>query len=150
MRELSVTVGMALTFARLAVGLQAELLLMQQFSDGGPSNLVTQGHQGAGQLRERFARPAQRRHRIAARVRLHHRQQIGEQRRVFLQERLAAPAGTADALGRERLCGGQLDKPSSNRAGRNAGRPRHRGNAAITGGARFRGSEDAPRPLVQM
>src|SRR5512143_2221841 len=45
--ELCIPIRMAITLAGLAVALQAELLLLQQFADDRVADLVAQGHQFA-------------------------------------------------------------------------------------------------------
>ena len=63
-----------------------------------------------GQVPQRLGRPPQRRHWIAALVRLHQRQQGWEEIRVPPRGGLAAPTRPADATGREgRLAGLQLE-----------------------------------------
>jgi hypothetical protein len=137
MFELGVAIRVRVAFARLAIGLQAELLSVQQVTDSGASDLVAHGHQRARQLRQTFAGPAQRRHRIAARVRLHHRQQISQQRWVLGHQRPVAATWPADTVGSELVRRGQLGQASPYRACRDAGRPRHSSNATIPGRAGF-------------
>ena len=78
MDELRIAVRMTVALAGLAVGLQAELLLMQQFANHGTADPMALCHQGQRQLRQNLAGLAQRRHRIAALARVHQRQPIVE------------------------------------------------------------------------
>ena len=94
--ELRVAIGVALSLARLAIGLQTELLLMQQLTDQRAANTMAFGDQDPRQLRQAFAGPAQRRHRIAARVRFDQCQQIGNQRGILRHSLLATAAGATD------------------------------------------------------
>ena len=150
MHELGVAVRVAFAFARLAIGLQAEFLPVQQFTDRGAPDLVTHGHQCERQLRQALAGPAQRRHRIAARVRLHHRQQIGQKGWVLVHERLVAPARAADTRGSELIRRRQFSQAPSDRTRGDPGCLRHRGNPAIPSGAGFRRGEDTSPSLVQV
>jgi hypothetical protein len=65
---------------------------------------------GVGQVPQRVGRPPQRRHRVAALVRLHQRQQGRDELRVLPGGWPAAPTRPADATGRQRrLAGRQLN-----------------------------------------
>ena len=64
-----------------------------------------------GQVPQRLGRPPQRRHRIAALVRLDQRQQGRDELRVLLGGRLASPTWPADAAGRQRLLAGLQLEP---------------------------------------
>ncbi len=72
-------IGIVGAVARLAIGLQAELLLLQQLADNRGADLAPEVVEFGGQPAQALARPAQRRHRIAARVGLDQRVQIVEQ-----------------------------------------------------------------------
>ena len=150
MLELGVAIRVTVAFARLSIGLKTELLSMQQVADGGASDLVAQGHQRARQLRQTFAGPAQRRHRIAARIRLHQRQQIGQQRRILVHKRLVTATLPTNTVENELISRRQFSQTSPDRARRNAGRTRYCGYAAVPSGASFRRRKDASAPLVQM
>ena len=132
--ELRIAVGMAVAFPSLAIGLQAELLLMQQLANHRAADPVAFRRQSRRQLRQAFAGPAQRGHRIAARTRIDQRQQVGQESRVLLHQRLApaaAPPHPAD-IQRVRAC--QFLQATTDRAGRNAGRRRYRRDGPISGG----------------
>ena len=77
--ELRIAIGMAVAFPGLAIGQQAELLLVQQLADHRAADPVAFRRQSRRQLRQAFAGPAQRRHRIAALTRIDQRQQVGQE-----------------------------------------------------------------------
>jgi hypothetical protein len=66
------------------------------------ADLVSELAQFLGQTAQTLASPAQRRHRIAARVGLDQGVQVVEQTGGRLGQRLASPAGPADPIGRRR------------------------------------------------
>jgi hypothetical protein len=66
----SVAVWIIGAFLGLTIGLQTELLRLQQFADDRMADFVPELVQFGGRAAQALARPAQRRHRIAARVRL--------------------------------------------------------------------------------
>ena len=151
MDELRVAIGVALSLARLAIGLQTELLLMQQFADQRAANPMAFGDQCPRQLRQALACPAQRRHRIAARVRLDQCQQIG--RPAWYPAPLASCHRRRDD--------GSV-QASSGSAAANSFKPRpivlaadprgahHRRDTAIPGRLGFRRRKDTPGSLVQV
>src|SRR5208283_580150 len=100
--KLRVAVGIVSALARLAIGLQAELLLLQQLADNRVADLVPEFVEFSRQPAQALARPAQRRHRIAARVGLDQRVQIIEQAGVRFRQRFASPSWTANPTGRRR------------------------------------------------
>ncbi len=148
--ELRIPIRVAFPLARLAIGLQTELLLVQQLAEQSAANPVALGDQRLRQLRQALHRPAQRRHRIAARIRLDQRQQIGNQRGILRHPLLAATTGTADPTQVKHLGIGQFLQPPANRAGRHAGGARYRRNATIPGRLGFCRREHAPGTLVQV
>jgi len=77
--ELGVAVWIVGALAGLAIGLQAELLPLQQFANDRVADLVAELFQFGGQPAQALAGPAQRRHWIAARARLDERVQILKQ-----------------------------------------------------------------------
>ena len=85
---------MRLTSAALAV-----TLALEQLTDQRAANPMAFGDQCPRQLRQALACPAQRRHRIAARVRLDQCQQIGNQRGILRHSLLATAAGATDPSG---------------------------------------------------
>ncbi len=105
--------GIVGALARLAVGLEAEFLLLQQLAD--MADLVAEFVEFPDQPAQTLARPAQRRHRIAARVGLDQRVQIVEQTGVRFRKRLR-PSRTANAARLQRRRGVQFLKAASDRA----------------------------------
>jgi hypothetical protein len=90
--ELRVAVGVVGAFAGLAVGLQAELLFLQQLTDDRVADLVPEIAEFVREPAQALAGPTQRRHRIAARVGFDQRVQIVEQTGVRFGQRFASPA----------------------------------------------------------
>jgi hypothetical protein len=141
--ELRVPVRMAVAFAGLAVGLQAEFLRVQQLAHHRAADPVAPGDQGGRRLRQALAGPAQRRHRVAplARLRssapsgLDQGQQIAKPRRILRHQQLAPAAETANPVGGLRVGRSQPLQATADRACRNARRRRHRSDAAVSGGA---------------
>ena len=89
--ELGIPVGMLAPFQRLGRGLQAVAGVLEQRGHRPIPDPVAPLLQGARQLPGALAGPPQRRHRIAARVRVDQRLQIGQQGRVSLGQRLRPP-----------------------------------------------------------
>jgi hypothetical protein len=73
--KLGIPIGVLRAFQRLGVGLEAEAMLPQQLADRGRRHRMSLAGELIGQVPQRLGRPPQRRHRIAALVRLHQRQQ---------------------------------------------------------------------------
>ena len=103
------------------------------------------GRQVAGRLR----RPPQRRHRIAALVRLHQGQQRREQPRVQVSGPLAAPARTPDPAQRLRA-GIQLVDAQRHRGLADPGGPRHQPDPAVAQRTGLGAHQQPPLPLVQV
>ena len=150
MVELGVAIGMGRPLAGLAIGLQAELLLMQEFTDQGAADPVTLSHQRPRQLRQAFACPSQRRHGVAACAGLDQRQQIGHQHGILRHTLLAPATVAAHAPQVQQFAGGHFLQAPPNRARGNPGGARHRGDAAIPSRFGLCCRQYAPRPLVQM
>src|SRR4051812_49476458 len=148
--ELRVAIGMSIALAGLAIALQTELLPMQQRADQRAPDTVALGNQRPRQLRQALARPTQRRHRIAARVRLDQRQQIRNQCGILRHPLLAAAAATTHTPEIQHVSGGQFLQAATDRAGRDPGRTGNRRDPPIPRRLGFRRCEDAPGPLVQM
>src|SRR5207253_2927529 len=85
--ELGIAVGVRTALAGLAVDLEAVAEVVQQGGNGRMTDRVALLLQGLGQLPRAFARPAQRRHGIAACDRIDQLFQIVEQGSIvnFLQ-----------------------------------------------------------------
>ena len=105
----------------LAVGLKAELLLFEQLTDGA-TELVTASGQFRRQLGQAFARPPQRRRRIAPLAGLDQGQQVRQQTRVGDHQRLAATACPPHPTQNGGGLAGQLLEAATNRADRDARR----------------------------
>src|SRR6202142_1001654 len=148
--ELRVAVGIVSALARLAVGLQAELLLLQQLADNRMADLVPELVGFSRQPAQAPARPAQRRHRIAARVGLVPRVQIIEQTGVRFRQRFASPSRTANATELQRRRRVQFLQAASDRARGDARDAGNRGYAAMPRRPGFRRSEKPPLPFIQL
>ena len=148
--ELRIAIRVAAALPGLAVGLQAELLLLQQFPDNRVADPVATRCQFPRQPPQALAGPAQRRHRIASLARRHKRQQVVQQSRVRRHQGLAPPARTANPVGVQLGSGGQLLQAPTDRAHRDAGGPRHGGNTAIPSRTRFGCRKQPPPTLIQI
>ncbi len=91
---------MATTFQRLGVGLQTIAGFVQQIAHNMRAHLVSMLVQCLSELASAFARPPQRRDRIAARVRIDQRLKIGQQARIAVAGLLATTAHPPDPIGR--------------------------------------------------
>jgi hypothetical protein len=148
--ELRIAIRMAAALPGLAVGLQAERLLLQQFADNRGADPVATRCQFPRQLPQALAGPAQRRHRIAPLARSHQCQQVVQQGRVRRHQWLAPSARAANPVGVQPGSGGQLLQAPTDRAYRDAGGPRHGGNTAIPSSTRFGCRKQSPPTLIQM
>ena len=90
MQELRVPVRMIAALPGFAVGLQAEVLLCQQFANHGAADRMALCSQFRRKSPQALAGPAQCRHRIAPLRRLNQRQQRGQQSGVRCHQWLAA------------------------------------------------------------
>jgi hypothetical protein len=106
--------------------------------------------QFGGQAAQAPARPAQRRHRIAARVGLDKRVQIVEQLAIRLGQRFPAASRTANAPLRRRLRRLEIFQAAPDRTRGDARNARHRSNPAMAGGFGFRGGKQTPLTFVEM
>src|SRR5208283_2690382 len=148
--KLRVAVGIVSALARLAIGLQAELLLLQQLADNRMAELVPEFVEFSRQPAQALARPAQRRHRIAARVGLDQRVQIIEQTGVRFRQRFASPSRTANATELQRRQRIEFLQAASDRARGDARDPGNRGYAAMPCRPGFRRSEKPSLPFIQL
>jgi hypothetical protein len=89
--ELGIPVGVLGAFQRLGVSLQAEPFPLQQSAHRRGGDRMALPGELVGQVPQRLGRPPQRRHRIAALVRFHQRQQGWDEVGVLPGGRLAAP-----------------------------------------------------------
>jgi hypothetical protein len=149
MLELRVAIGVAGTFAGLAVGLQAEVEALQQ----PPDQLLTGDEAPLGQRRGEMALaqadPPQGRLRITADRRLHQVIQSFQDTGLRLDRGLLSAAPPANPLATPHRPGPQVCHAAADRAAGNAGRPRNRGDAAMAGGARFTRGEQASVSLIE-
>ena len=148
--ELGIAIWMAVALAGLAVGLKAELLLPQQFAHDRVADAMPQGGELGGQPAQALAGPAQRRHRIAARLRLDQPVQVVEKLPVRHDQRFAAAARTADAARLQPRRRREVPQAAADGTRGDAGDPRHCRNAAVTGCRGFRGCEQPPPTFVEM
>jgi hypothetical protein len=130
--ELGIPVGVLGAFQRLGVGLQAEPFPPQQSTHRRGGDRVPLSGQLLGQVPQRLGRPPQRRHWIAALVRLDQRQQGWEEIGVQAGGWLASPTWPADAAGRQRrLAGPQLNDALADGRLADAGDLRDRADATM-------------------
>src|SRR5215203_1268797 len=148
--ERRIAIRVAAALPGLAVGLQAELLLLQQFADNRVADPVATRRHFPRQPPQALAGPAQRRHRIAPLARRHQREQVVQQGRVRRHQRLAPSARAANPVGVQPGSGGQLLQAPTDRAHRDASGPRHCGNPAIPSRTRFGRRKQSPSTLIQM
>jgi hypothetical protein len=146
--KLGIPIRVRIAFARFAIGLQAEVQLMQQFANHRPADLMALRAQFGGEPTQALAGPAQRRLGIAALGRLNQNQQSLQQLRIAFHQRLAAAAAAANLSRGQLLVPGQLVQPTTDRAGRNPGRARHRRDPTIAGSPGLRRRKNAPTSFV--
>ena len=121
-----------------------------QLSKISVADLVPELAQFVRKAAQALARPAQRRHRIAARIGLDQRVQGVEKTGIRFTQRFAAPARPAYAIKRRRRRRFQFLQPPSNRAGGHPRHPRHRGYAAISRRTSFRRNEKPALTFIQL
>jgi len=136
MGELRIPVGVAVTLLGLAVSLQAVTRRIEQFTHQGAAHLVALLLQRFGQSSHAFAGPPQRRFRIPPLRRFDQRLEIRDQCRVFDNRGFASRPRPPNPL-RWFVLRQFLQTPPD-RARRQAGCRRHRGNATITRRKRLR------------
>ncbi len=140
--ELCIMVGVVTPFARLAVGLQAEIFPLQQFGHHRVAHPVPPLGQFRRETPQALAGPAQRRHRITPRIGLHQGQQVRDQAAVHFHQSLATVI--------ERFSARESLEPTVDRADRNAGRGRHDPGATRTQNLRLRRAPKTTGALIQM
>src|ERR1700674_2506463 len=130
MLELGVTIGVAGPFARLTVGLQAEVETLQQ----PPDQLLTGDEASLGQRRGEMALaqadPPQGSLGITADRRLHQVIQRFQDPRLRLGRGLLSAALPANPLAAPQRAGAEVLQAAADRAAGNSGGPRHRGYSA--------------------
>ena len=147
--ELRVPVRVPLALEGLGVALQAEPLGPQQVPDRVGADPVALAGQLARQVAGGLRRPPQRRHRVAALVRLHQGQQPREQARVQVSGPLAAPARPPDPAQRLRA-GIQLVNAQRHRGLADPGGPCHQPDPAVAQQTGLGAHQQPPLPLIQM
>src|ERR1700693_2785245 len=149
MLELGVTIGVAGPFARLAVGLQAEVETLQQPAD----QLLTGDEASLGQRRGEMALaqadPPQGSLGITADRRLHQVIQRFQDPRLRLGRGLLSAALPANPLAAPYRAGAEVLQAAADRAAGNSGGPRHRSYSATASRAGFTRSEQASVSLVE-
>src|SRR6202163_4710208 len=149
MLELGVAIGMAGTFARLAIGLQAEVETLQQ----PPNKLLTGEEAPLGQCRGEMALtqadPPQGRLGITADRRLHQVIQRFQDPRLRLGRGLLSAALPANPLAAPYRPGAEVRQAAADGAARNPGGPRHRRYSTTASSACFTGREHASVSLVE-
>jgi hypothetical protein len=147
--ELSVPVGMADALRGLAISLQAEPAILEEFAHQRMADLVTLGLKRRREPAQALARPAQRRLRIAARRRLDQSLQIRNQRDILRHCRLTSTAQTANTPRQQILAAGQFLQPAADRARRHTGCRRHRSDPAIASRDSLGGGNQPTATLIQ-
>jgi len=147
--ELGVAVLVLSTFGDLGVGLQAEALRTQHPCHRAVRHCMAQLGQRIGQVLGRLGRPHQQRHRIAPRLGIHQRLELGRELRVGLGQLLATATGgahPAPRLGRTL----HLAHPTGHRIGMDTGRVRHRLHPTATELGGLAPQQQTTLPLIQM
>ncbi len=98
--ELGVAVGIVGALERLAIGLQGELLFLQQFANHRVADLVAELFQFSRKSAQALTGPAQRRHRIASRTGLDQPIQVLQQSGIRRAQRFAPASGAANSARR--------------------------------------------------
>src|SRR6516165_2358871 len=121
--------------------------LIEQVADQGAADLVTLRLQRLRQAAHALAGPPQRRFRIPAARRLDQGFEIGEQRRVLGNRRLAPRSRPPNPF--RRLILGQFLQAPPDRARRNPSRHRDRCDPTITRGECLRRRDQATAPFIE-
>src|SRR5580692_5716827 len=149
MLELSVAVGVVGSFARLVVGLQAEVETLQQAAD----QLLTGDEASLGQRRGEMALaqadPPQRSLRVTADRRLHQFLQSFQDPGLHLDRGLLSTTPAANPLAASHRPGPEVRQTAAYGASGNSGGPRNRNNSAAAGSACFTGREQASVSFVE-
>ena len=154
MLELRIAVGMLGAFQRLAVGLQAVAQLVQQPIDRPLAHRMAGAAQVLSQPCRAAASPQQRAHRVAPGHRVDQPLQRLHQFRIVGSQRLAAPAGPAQAppIGvaiRSELVGVEFLQPGADGGTRHAGGGGNAGDAATAHQARLDRRPASAQALVE-
>jgi len=149
MRKLRVAVGMRRALTRLAVGLQAIPVGLQQSQHRAVDDLMAHRAQRLGELRAALGRPPQRRLRTTARDRIHKPIKILPELRLTLQNRNLPCSETAHTARRKNLAAIEILQPAQHGGLRDPRRPNHRRDPAMTRRPRLRRSPQPPTALIQ-
>jgi len=149
MLELGVAIGVAGTFACLAVGLQAEVEALEQAADQLLAGDETPLGQRGGKTLLALAHPPQWSLGIAANRRFHQFAQSFQKPRLLLGRRLLPAALPTNPVADPHRSGAEVGQAPTDRAARNPGRPRHRCYPAVTSSACFARSEQTSISLVE-
>jgi hypothetical protein len=148
--ELRVPIRMSVPLARLAVGLEAEPLLLEQFAHNRVTDRVTKRAQLCRQAALALAGPTQRRHRIATFVRRDQPQQIIHKTRISHNQPFPPTAGPPNAINRQVGPECQFLQAAADRAGRDTRCPCYSRDPTMPGSTRLNGSERSSPALVQV
>ena len=136
-------------FFRLAIALQAEMLVMKQLAHLHRANGVMFPRQFRRQGPCTLADPAQRRFRIPPRSRLDQSIQGRQQAGVAFRNPLAARARPSDTPLRKWHTLGNLVQSLCDRHAGHPARPLHRAHSAVSQRPRFIGRNQTPRSLIK-
>src|ERR1700720_248113 len=145
--ELRIPVGVAVALRGLAVALQTVTCLIEQVADQGAADFVTLRLQRLRQTAHALAGPPQRRFRIPAGRRLDQGFEIGEQRRVLGNRRLAPRSRPPNPF--RRLILRQFLQAPPDRARRNPSRHRDRRDPTITRSECLRRRDQTTAPFIE-
>ena len=147
--ELSIPVGMLFPFDRLIVSLKTVAHPTEKSAYQATAGRISQTLQLTRKTVRTLAGPAQRRHRVADRQRLHKIFQLGRQIGLMVDGRLPSAAGSANLSVRKNLAGQNLTQSDENRASGNLRGARHQRNTAVSKRASFGGAPNPPRVFIQ-
>src|SRR3984885_2752451 len=148
MLELSVAVGVVGAFARLAVGLQAEVEALQQAADQLLTGDEAPLGQRCGGMALARADPPQRSLWVTADRRLHQLIQSIQDPRLHHDRGLLSTTPAANPLAALHRPGPEVRQTAADCASGNSGGPRNRNNSAAAGSACFTGREQASVSFV--
>jgi hypothetical protein len=138
------------SLTRLGVGLQAVAQLAQQPGDRPEADLMAELAQALGEPAHALGRPAQRLLGVAPAIAVNEALQIGQQRRILLDQALAASARPAHAARLKPLTGLQLAQSLADRRLRDSCRPRDRCDPAAPARARLGRRPQPPPTLIEL
>ena len=136
-------------FPELSVALQAVVPGAQQLADHRVADLVAQFPQRRREPPQALRRPPQRPLGIAPRRRLDDPLEIGNQAGIARRHRLAPAAHPAHPLAQHHAIV-EIVQPAADRAARNPGDPRHRGQPAPARGPHLARRKQTTLTLIKM